>query len=159
MHKTKTKNRISKVSLLCRLSLLFLLFFSSLSLSVLLFSQGSGLPFLTNKIWGSKCVLWQNKSASTLRVQCEGDREVYPWAGKPFGEAWSFKTWRQGAHITVHSSPLPPKQWGKFEFCCPNRRSTARCKYSALPSLYSLDIHAWVLILGPWKTLTMASRA
>ena len=112
----QTQNRKSKVGLLCRLSLLFSLLFI---FTVLLFLLGSGLPFLSNKIKGSKCVLWQNKSASTLWVQCEGGREVNPWAGKPFGEAWSFKTWSEGAHITVHSSPLHAQTVKKSEFLLP----------------------------------------
>ena len=98
------KNRISKVDLLCRL---FLLFFSSLLSRHFSFLWGSELPNLMKINEGSKCVLWQNKSASTLRDHAKVIREVYPWAGKPFGEAWSFKTWRCWAKFTIHSSPLP----------------------------------------------------
>ena len=87
-------------------SLLSLLFFSSPLFTKFRVSLGSELPWNTKKFKGSKCVLRQNKSASTLRDHAKVIREVYPWAGKPFGEAWSFKTWSEGAHITVHSSPL-----------------------------------------------------
>ena len=87
----QTQNRKSKVGLLWRLSLLF---FSSLLSRHFLFFLGSELPNLTKENEGSKCVLWQNKSASTLRDHAKVIREVYPWAGKPNDEAWSFKSWK-----------------------------------------------------------------
>ena len=100
----QTQNRKSKVDLLCRLSLIF--FILSITRHFL-FLKGSELPNFTKENEGSKCVLWQNKSASTLRDHAKVIREVYPWAGKPFGEAWSFKIWSEGTKYTIHSNLLP----------------------------------------------------